>query len=77
MAEQTKIQQVTTIDSKKVDTGKRLAEYTCRKREELKAQKSESEPKLTSIQYYGAGAVVAIGMLGVRWLLHFQIQDSI
>ena len=33
-------QQVTTKDPKKVEAGKRLAEYNCRKREELKAQKS-------------------------------------
>ena len=63
MAEQ--IQQVTTKDPKEVEQGKRLAEHNRRKREELarmKAQKRESESKLT---YYGAGAVVAIGVLGV------------
>ena len=44
----------------------RLAEYNCRKREELvQLAKAQSEPKLTSSQYYGAGAVVAIGVLGV------------
>ena len=32
--------QVTTKDPKKVEAGKRLAEYNRRKREELKAQKS-------------------------------------
>ena len=67
MAEETQLQQVMTKDPKKVEAGKRLAEYNCRKREELsKAQKKiESEPKLTLSQYYGAGAVVAIGVLGV------------
>ena len=35
-------------DPKKAEAGKRLTEYSCRKREELaKAQKTESEPKLT------------------------------
>ena len=64
MAEQTQLQQVMMKDPKKVEVGKRLAEYNSRKREELaKAQKSE--PKLTLSQYYGAGAIVAIGMLGI------------
>ena len=44
--------------------GKRLAEYNCRKREELKAQKSEAEPALTSSQCYGIGAVLAVRVIG-------------
>ena len=68
MAGQTQLQQVTTKDLKKVEVGKRLAEYNWRKREELaKAQKIENKPKLTSIQYYGTGAImtaVALGILG-------------
>ena len=58
-------QQVTTEDPKKVEAGKRLAEYSHRKREELtqmKAQKNQSQTKIT---YYGAGPVVIIGVLGV------------
>ena len=52
-------------DPKKVEVGKRLAEYNCKKREELaKAQKSE--PRLTSSQYYAAGAIVAIGYLPLK-----------
>ena len=65
MAGENQVQQVTAKDPKKVEAGKRLAEDNRRKREELaqmKVQKSESETKLT---YYGAGAVVAIGVLGV------------
>ena len=49
-------------DPKKVEAGRRLAEHNCRKREHMKAQKSESKTNLT---YYGTGAVVAIGVLGV------------
>ena len=53
----------------KVAAGKRLAEHNHRKREELaqvtKAQKSESEPKLTFGQYYSSGAIMAVGALGV------------
>ena len=44
MAEQTQLQQVTMKDPKKVEAGKRLAEYSCRKREELaKSQKSDKQ----------------------------------
>ena len=58
-------------DRKKVEAGKRLTEYNCRKREELvKAQKSE--PKLTSSQYYGTGIIVAIRH---SWLFHLLIQE--
>ena len=70
MAEQIQVQQVMTKDPKKVEVGKRLAEYNCRKREELKAQKSESkqvEPMLTSSQCYGIGAVLAVGVLVITF----------
>ena len=53
--------QVTTKDPKKVEAGKRLAEYNHRKREKLKVQKSEV---LDSSQYYGIGAVLAVGVIG-------------
>ena len=67
MAEENQIQQVMTKDPKKIEVGKRLAEYNRRKREELKAQKSESkqvEPMLTLSQCYGIGAVLAVGVIG-------------
>ena len=60
MAEQ--VQQVTTKDPKKAQQGKRLADHNRRKREQMKAQKSESETKLTC---YGTGPVIAIRVLGV------------
>ena len=55
-------------DPKKVQAGKRLAEYNRERREdrELKVQKSESkqvEPTLTSSQY-GIGAILAVGVIG-------------
>ena len=58
-------QQVTTKNPKKVEAGKRLAEYNHRKREELKAQKSEAqkgevEPMLTD----GIGAILAVWVMG-------------
>ena len=52
------VQQITTKDQKKVEAGKRLAKYNCKKREELKAK------KLDSIQYYSIGAVQAVGVIG-------------
>ena len=45
--------QVTTKDPKKVEVGKRLAEYNRKKREELKVQKSQVKPMLDSSQCYG------------------------
>ena len=56
--------QVMTKDPKKAEVVKRLAEYNHRKREELKVQKSEVEPKLTSSTCYGIGAVLAVGVIG-------------
>ena len=56
--------QVTMKDPKKVAVHRRLAEYNRKKREELKAQKSEAEPKLTSSSCYGIGAVLAVGVIG-------------
>ena len=54
---------VATKDPKKVEAGKRLAEWNRRKREEnVHLAKAQSEPNIT---YYGAGAVVAILGLGI------------
>ena len=53
-----------TKDPKKVEAGKRLAEYNRRKREELKAQKSKVEPMLDLSVCYGIGAVLAVGVIG-------------
>ena len=55
-------QQVMTKDPKKVESGKKLAQCNHKNRGKLKAQKSKSR---TNLPYYGAGAVVAIGLLGV------------
>ena len=54
-------QRVTMKDLKKVEAGKRLAAHN-RKKGELKAQ---SEAKSEGVnQYYGIGAVIALGDLG-------------
>ena len=57
-------QRVTTKDPKKVEAGKRLAAINCKKRE---AKKREEQAKLEKIgvnQYYGIGAVIALGVIG-------------
>ena len=67
---------MTKENPKKVKQGKRLAEYNHRKREELKDQKSKSKSKLTPRQYYGVGAVMAVGSVRHSWLLHLLIQEG-
>ena len=66
------MQRVTTKDPKKVEVGKRFAAHNHRKRE-LKAQKREDpEGPATAeqgeargvSQYYGIGAVLAVGVIG-------------
>ena len=74
MGEQTQVQQVTMKDSKKVEMGKRLAEYNRRKREKL--AKAQSELQLTSGQHYGTGAIVAIGALGVLGYCVYQFKKG-
>ena len=60
-------------DLKKVEVGKRLAEYNHRKREELaKAQKSE--PELTSSH----GPFIAIGALGILgYCIHQSKKEDV
>ena len=62
------MQRVTTKNPKKVEAGKRLAESSCKKRE---AKKKEEQSKLEKSghrrpvnQYYGIGAVLALGVIG-------------
>ena len=58
------VQQVTTKNPKKVEAGKRLAESNRKKRE---AKKREERVKLEASgvnQYYGIGAVLALGVIG-------------
>ena len=53
------VQQVITKNPKKVEAGKRLAEYNCKKRESQKSKQVEP-----TSQYYGIGAVIAVGAIG-------------
>ena len=57
-------QGVTTKDPKKVEASESLAAINCKKRE---AKKREEQVKLERIgvnQYYGIGAVIAVGVIG-------------
>ena len=55
------VQRVTTKNPKKVEAGKRLAESN-RKRREVKKQASGNWRPIN--QYYGIGAVIALGVIG-------------
>ena len=55
------VQRVTTKNPKKVEAGKRLAESNHKKREVKKQSKFE---KSGVNQYYGIGAVLALGVIG-------------
>ena len=54
-------QQVTTKNPKKVEAGRRLAESDHKKREAKKQAKLEARGVN---QYYGIGAVIALGVIG-------------
>ena len=55
------VQQVTTKNPKKVEAGKRLAESNHKRREAKKQVKLEASGVN---QYYGIGAVIALGVIG-------------
>ena len=59
-------QRVTTKDPKKVEAGKRLAAINHKKREAKKREEQAQLEKTTSRvnQYYGIGAVIALGVIG-------------
>ena len=59
--EATQVQRVTTKNPKKVEAGKRLAESNHKKRETKKQAKLEAS---RVNQYYGIGAVIALGVIG-------------
>ena len=54
---------VTTKNPKKVEAGKRLAEHNRRRREEKKREQAKLEKSGVN-QYYGIGAVIALGVIG-------------
>ena len=56
-------QRVTTKNPKKVEAGKRLAESNRKKREAKKREQEKLEASRVN-QYYGIGAVIALGVIG-------------
>ena len=58
------LQQVTTKDPKKVEAGKRLAAINHKKREAKKREEQAKLEKSGVNQYYGTGAVIALGVIG-------------
>ena len=59
--EATQVQRVTTKNPKKVEVGKRLAESNRKMRDAKKQTKLEASGVN---QYYGIGAVIALGVIG-------------
>ena len=59
-------QWVTMKDPKKVEAGKRLAAIYCKKREVKKREEQVQLERTASgvNQYYGIGAVIALGVIG-------------
>ena len=69
-----KPQQITTKDPKKVEAGKRLAAINHKKREVKNGEEQVQLKKTTSRvnQYYGIGAVIAVGVVGGS---HLSVQE--
>ena len=57
-------QRVTTKDPEKVEAGKRLAAINCKKREAKNREEQVQLEKTGMNQYYGIGAVIALGVIG-------------
>ena len=57
-------QRVITKNPKKVEQGKRLAESNRKKREVKKREEQAKLEKSGVNQYYGVGAVIALGVIG-------------
>ena len=62
--EAAQVQRVTTKNPKKVEAGKRLAESNRKKREAKKREEQSKLEKSGVNQYYGIGAVLALGVIG-------------
>ena len=58
-------QRVTTKNLKKVEAGKRLAAHNRKRREEQRKEQAQLEKTASGVnQYYGIGAVIALGVIG-------------
>ena len=59
------LQRVTTKNPKTVEAGKRLAVHNHKKREEKRKDQAKLEKTASRVnQYYGIGAVIALGVIG-------------
>ena len=56
-------QRVTTNNPKKVEVGKRLAAHNCKKTQEQRKEQAQLEKSGVN-QYYGIGAILALGVIG-------------
>ena len=65
--------QVTTKDPKKVEAGKRLAAINHKKREVKKREKAQNGG---TNQYYGIGAVIAVGVIGGLGYYIYQTKEG-
>ena len=61
--ERQQVQRVTTKNPKKVEAGKRLAESNRKTREAKKREEQAKLEKSGVNQYYGTGAVIALGVI--------------
>ena len=72
----TKKIQLTTKNPKKVEAGRRLAQYNRKKKEEMRAQKSE-EHKSEVSQYYGIGVALAVGVIDIGYYLYQTMAKNV
>ena len=63
MKEPQQAQRVATKNPNKVEACKRLAVHNCKKREEQRKEQAQLET-IGVNQYYGIGAVIALGVIG-------------
>ena len=75
--EAAKAQRVTTKNPKKVEAGKRLAEHNRKKREEQRKEQAKLEKSGVN-QYYGIGAVIALGVIGgLRYYIYRSKKEQV
>ena len=71
-------QRVTTKNPKKVEAGKRLAVHNRRRREEQRKEQAKLEKTASGVnQYYGIGAVIALGVIEPRKESNLQTHNKI
>ena len=69
-------QRVTTKNPKKVEAGKRLAANNHKKREPKKREEQAQLEKSGVNQYYGIGAVMALGVIGCPGYYIYQSKKG-